>query len=384
MTPASRHAGVRDPAGRVRVLQIVLNLHQGGLERVLGDLVRGLDHRAFDVHVLALQFLGDLSEGLEEFATLRVAPPQPRWSLLRPSLLRDEIARIAPDVVHSHSGVWYKASLAARMARVPFVMHTDHGRQSPDPLLHRFVDGLASRRTDVVVAVSDVLGRQLARTVVRDPSRIAVIRNGVDTDRFRPRERDGRVRAELRLSEHIPIIGSIGRLDPIKRFDIMIEAYAILRAEWTGANAPVLVIAGGGPERERLEALVAERGLVEQVHLLGWRQDVHDLHEAFTIFTMSSRSEGTSIGLLEAMSTELCPVVTAVGGNPDVLGDALRHRLCVAEDARSLAGAWAEALSDEVRRRSDASLARQRVVTTFSLRALVAAHEAIYAGASGR
>ena len=79
MTPAPRHAGVRDPAGRVRVLQVELNLHQGGLERVLGDLVRGLDHRAFDVHVLALQFLGDLSEGLEEFATLRVAPPQPRW-----------------------------------------------------------------------------------------------------------------------------------------------------------------------------------------------------------------------------------------------------------------------------------------------------------------
>lgn len=363
---------------RTRVLQVVLNLHQGGLERVLGDLVRGLDAHEFDVHVLAVQYLGDLSKGLDDYATLHVAPPQPRWSILWPSVLAAEIARIAPDVVHSHSGVWYKASRAARMAGVRRVVHTDHGRQSPDPFMHRFTDGRASRRTDVVIAVSEVLGRQLAATVVHDPSRITVIRNGVDTSRFAPRASQGRLRAELGVPGGAPIIGSIGRLDPIKRFDVMIEAFSLLLKAWPGSAAPHLVIAGGGPEDARLQQLVAERNLADRIHLLGWRNDVHELHDAFTLFSMSSRSEGTSIGLLEAMSAQLCPVVTAVGGNPDVLGESLRHRLCAPEDARSLADAWANALGDDARREADARAARRRVESTFSLRAMVAAHEAIY------
>jgi len=361
------------------VLQVVLNLHQGGLERVLGDLIRGMDSSRFELHVLAVQYLGQLAKGLEEHATLHVAPAQPRWSLLWPSTLRREIARIAPDVVHTHSGVWYKASLASRMAGVPFLVHTDHGRQSPDPLSHRISDRLASDRTDIVIAVSDALGALLARTVVKDPSRIRVVRNGVDTTSFTPRGDGGGLRRELGIAADVPLLGTIGRLDPIKCFDVMIEAFALLRARWSGPQAaPVLVIAGDGPDRERLERLVTARGLDRCARLIGWREDVHALHEAFTLFTMSSRSEGTSIGLLEAMSAELCPVVTAVGGNPDVLGPALRHRLCESENPEALADAWMSALSNDQQRTADGIAARQRVEGAFSLRAMVDAHEAIY------
>ena len=360
------------------MLHVVLNLHQGGLERVVGDLIRGMDRSAFDVHLMAVQFLGHLSEGLARYCTLHTAPRQAPWSLLWPAELRGAIAAIRPDIVHSHSGVWYKASLAARMAGVPYLVHTDHGRQSPDPFFNRFYDRLASRRTDVVIAVSNVLGRQLAATVVSDPSRIVVVRNGVDTDAHAPHARSGRLRTELGIAADAPIIGSIGRLDPIKCFDVMIQAFASLRAEWPKGPPPELVIAGDGPDRERLERLIAETGVGASVHLLGWRQDIQDLHEAFTLFSMSSRSEGTSIGLLEAMSAQICPVVTAVGGNPDVLGPDLQHRLCQAENARSLADAWRDALVDEPRRTADAIVARERVESTFSLRSMVATHEALY------
>src|SRR3989454_7362719 len=71
---------------------------------------------------------------------------------------------VAPDVVHTHSGVWYKGSLAARHAGVPRLIHTDHGRHHPDPLSARVLDGLAARRTDVIVAVSEALGHQMADT----------------------------------------------------------------------------------------------------------------------------------------------------------------------------------------------------------------------------
>lgn len=362
----------------MRVLHVVLNLHQGGLERVLGDLARGMDPRRFELHIVAVEFLGHLSRGLEEHARLYVAPRQERWSLLRPSALAARIREIAPDIVHTHSGVWFKGSLAARMADVPYVVHTDHGRQSPDPLTHRLLDGMASRRTDAIIAVSEALARHLAGAVVHDPSRIAVIPNGIDTRRFCRFPVEAGIHQELGVPANTVVIGSIGRLDPIKRFDVMIDAFALLLRDNPLPNMPVLVIAGDGPERARLASLIAQRGLTGRAHLLGWRDDVHALHATFSLFTMSSRSEGTSIGLLEAMSAELCPVVTDVGGNPAVLGEGLRHRLCRAEDARALADAWRAALVDRDRRLADGAAARSRVREAFSLERVVRDHQALY------
>lgn len=105
------------------------------------------------------------------------------------------------------------------------------------------------------------------------------------------------------------------------------------------------------------------------------------LHAAFTIFTQSSRSEGTSISLLEAMSAGLCPVVTDVGGNAYVLGPALRHRLVPSESPKALAAAWNNALREPRRRAEDAAAARRRIESEFALPVMVRAYENLYADA---
>lgn len=363
---------------RIRVLQVIQNLNYGGMERLLADIVRRGDQERFEYHVLALSYLGRFAGGLDAFAELHVAGEMSRASMIWPARLIRRIRALAPDVVHTHGGVWYKASLAARRAGVPRLIHTEHGRRKPDPWVARLLDGLASRRTDVVVAVSDVLGAQLARTVVREATKIRVIRNGVDTGLHRPRPDDGALRRSLGIPAEVPIIGSIGRLQPIKGYDVMVEAFALLRRDWAGSGAPVLVVGGEGAERPRLEEMVRTHGLGGAVHLLGWRDDIHDLHAAFTLFTMSSRSEGTSVSLLEAMSAGLCPVVTDVGGNAAVLGEELRHRLVPSERPDLLADAWRRALCRADERVRDGERARRRVMREFSLEAMVRAYEALY------
>jgi glycosyltransferase involved in cell wall biosynthesis len=365
------------------VLQIVQNLNYGGMERLLADLLRRLEPHRFERHLLALEYLGRFSEGLEGFAELHLSEPLSRYSMLKPEPLVRQIRRIAPDVVHTHSGVWYKASLAARRAGVPFLVHTDHGRKRPDPWPDRILDGLASRRTDQIVAVSAVLGEQLAATVVRDPSRIRVIPNGVDTAVHRPRPDSGRIRRELGIAPEAPIIGSIGRLESIKGYDVMLGAFAALRQGWGAGPPPVLVVAGDGSERAKLEALARSHTPAGSVHLLGWRDDVGALHEAFSLFTMSSRSEGTSVSLLEAMSAGLCPVVTDVGGNAAVLGTGLRHRLVPPEDPVALAAAWRSVLDDAVAAAADARAARGRVEEQYGIEAMVRSYEALYELARG-
>ena len=134
------------------------------------------------------------------------------WSLLWPRALARQIQGIAPDVVHTHSGVWYKGSLAARLAGVRRLIHTEHGRPHPDSWHRKFVERLAAKRTDVIVAVSEALAQyHRADWIVPERHKICMILNGVDTDIYYPRPDLGTVRRELGIGALTPVLGSIGR-----------------------------------------------------------------------------------------------------------------------------------------------------------------------------
>ena len=371
---------------RLRILHIVLDLEAGGLERVVADLVRDTDRERFELGVFFLAHPGRYAEALKGRATLEVVRPLPLVSLFWPRGLARAIRRFAPDVVHSHSGVWQKASLAARLARVPRTVHTDHGRRKfPDPPFDRLSDVWASRRTDVIVAVSEALKEYMTRRVAWYPERLRVIPNGVDTARFAPGPADRSLLTSLGVPADRPVIGTVGRFDVIKAYDVMIRAFAQLVAAPPGAAArlPMLLLAGEGPEGERLRRLAHELGIADHVRFPGWVDDIPRLLRSFTVFTLSSHSEGTSISLLEAMSCGVCPVVTDVGGNPAVVGKALAHRLVPAADPSALAAGWQDALTNETRRESDARAARQRVCEAFDWKGTVRAYERLYAEASG-
>lgn len=299
--------------------------------------------------------------------------------MLWPRALARQLRALAPDVIHTHSGVWYKVARAVgRAAATMPIIHTDHGRNRPDPWQERLVDWIASRNTAAVVAVSDVLAEQLRRTVVAHPDRVRTVLNGVDTDEHSPRADNGLLRAELGIPPGAPIIGSVGRLEHIKGYDLMVEAFALLLDSWAGSTPPVLVVAGDGTEYPRLQARVAELGLNGRVFLLGWRKDLANLYCAFDLFAMTSRSEGTSVGLLEAMSSGLCPVVTPVGGNAAVLGPALQQRLVRSLEPCDIAAGWRAALQDADARARDAARARARVVEQFSLLTMTRTYEGLY------
>jgi glycosyltransferase involved in cell wall biosynthesis len=365
---------------RLRVVHIVKNLNYGGMERVLADIVGGLDRDRFEPHVLALKYLGRFSEGLDRVATLHVAPPMTRWSMLHPAALTGWLRRLAPDVVHTHSGVWYKASLAARRSGVPLVIHTEHGRHLPDPWSSRLVDRLASRRTDWVVAVSEAVAAYLRSRVVADARRVLVIPNGIATAHFARTGDRLRLRSDLGVNPDQLVIGSIGRLQPVKGYDVMLEAFAVLRDRWAGGQRTLLVLAGDGPERAALEAQATRLGISGSVRLLGWRDDIHDLHAAYDLFCLSSRSEGMSISLLEAMAAGLCPVVTDVGGNAEVLGPELADLLAPSEDPSALALACERVLADPARRADRARAAQQRVRERFDVSQMVHQYQQLYEG----
>lgn len=362
----------------IRVAHVIGGLYYGGMERVLHDLTRQLPARGFDVHIVVLEGFGRFADGLGECATLHQAPRMSKLSLFHPGELIALLRNIAPDIVHSHSGVWFKAARAARLAGVPVMIHTEHGRGVPDPLSARLLDNRASRWTNAVIAVSEAVADLLRRRVVHDPSRVHVITNGVDAGRFRRPGGDASLRQELGIPDESIVIGSVGRLEPVKNYRLALRAFARLAEQVTGTCAPFLVIIGDGSERAELEDLSRQLGIAARVRFLGWRDDVERLYGAFDLFTLTSRSEGTSISLLEAMSAGLCPVVTDVGGNRAVLGEELASLLVPDDDEVSLARAWRLHLADRALRLEMGRGALLRVTQAFSLQRMVEQYATIY------
>jgi glycosyltransferase involved in cell wall biosynthesis len=362
-----------------RVVHVVLNLEAGGLERLVVELANRTDPTRVESHVLALQYAGRHALELRDSSMMHVSPRMSKWSMLYPRSLTRTLRALTPDVVHSHSGAWFKAARAARLAGVPRVMHTDHGRVIPDTLNARVTDALAARQTDVVVSVSDPLAQVLQQSLGVPAPKLRVIRNGVDTDRFAPSNADA-VQRKLGINPSAPVIGSVGRFDPVKAYDLLLGAFRRLRESWDDGTPPVLVLAGDGPERGRIEALrdAMPEEIRRDVHLVGWWSRVNELLSAFDVFALASLSEGTSVSLLEAMSAGVCPVVTAVGGNPDVLGDALKHRLVSPGDPVGLADGLLFALKQHARRTGDGMRARDRVQMAFSMNAMVRQYETLY------
>jgi glycosyltransferase involved in cell wall biosynthesis len=150
--------------------------------------------------------------------------------------------------------------------------------------------------------------------------KITVIHNGIDLAPYQLNSRlDGLVaRREWDLSPDQKVVGTVGRLVPIKGYDIFLQAAAKIAAY--AADTMFLMI-GEGPCEEELKEQARELGLQDRVIFAGHRKDIPRLFRAMDLFVISSFSEGGPIVLLEAMASEVPVVATRVGGVPEVLVD---------------------------------------------------------------
>lgn len=365
---------------RKRVVHLVLALRPGGLERVVLQLVERMDRSRFEPIVVALEEPGDLAGELERWhVPLHVFPRQTgvdRQVLAQlVNLLEDK--RIALVHTHNPSPHLY-GSLAALMVRQrgplrPMVVHTKHGRNHPRDKRKVLVNRLATLLTDRVVAVSED-ARQVALDVEGvDPHRLVVIRNGVDTERVCPGDGSSK-RRELGIPEGAFHVGCVARLSPEKDHATLIEAFAMLRQRLPKAR---LTLVGDGNLRQELEESTRKLQISEVVKFVGYTNDVADILPSFDVFALASRTEGTSLTLLEAAAAELPIVATRVGGNAEIVVDGESGFLVPDGQPEAFAKAlWAVAESGD--RRVMGRRGRDEVARRYDLAKMVAAYDTLY------
>jgi glycosyltransferase involved in cell wall biosynthesis len=282
------------------------------------------------------------------------------------------------DIVHSHD---YKTDcLAFLLARVEGVrpMSTVHGwigRSVRERWVYYPADRRILRTFPRVIAVSGPIRHGLIQSGLQ-ADRLALVLNGIDGDRFRRRhEHDATARAALSLPVAARVLGAIGRLEREKRFDVLLEAVAILRQTRPDVH---LVIAGSGSLGPALLAQARRLGITEFCSFLGHQNDVTDVFHSLDVFVQSSDTEGTPNAVLEAMALEVPVVATSVGGTVDLITDGVHGRLVPRRHPDALAAAIARTLDDPAASASQVAAARKRVEQELSFARRMETVEKIY------
>jgi glycosyltransferase involved in cell wall biosynthesis len=290
--------------------------------------------------------------------------------------IRELVQRTGADVVHAHG---YKADiyafLALRASGVSLVStcHTwyDNDRKV---LLYGVLDRLILRGYARVVAVSEDVRHRLVESGVK-ANRVCIIRNGID---LRPFDCASAAVRQALVWDAYQIVGLVGRLAVEKGVDIFLQTAARVLAHCPDTK---FVVAGDGPDRTELDALIDKLGIRDSVRMLGRCDDMPALYASLDIMVSASRREGLPIAILEGMASRLPLVATAVGEVPTVIQDGRTGLLVPAEDSELLAAAIIELLRDPTKRERLGVAARQLVEDEFSAKRMTDDYLGVYENA---
>jgi glycosyltransferase involved in cell wall biosynthesis len=282
------------------------------------------------------------------------------------------------DIVHAHEYKTDAYALALARATGVIPLATAHGWTGHLRRERHFyypIDKRLLRFFPWVIAVSGEIRSTLVAAGVRR-ERIATVLNGIDATAFhRDRTREASAREALGVDHSAIVIGAVGRLEPQKRFDLLLGTVAALRAR---GRATTAIIAGDGSLRAALEAQAAALDLGNACRVLGHRADVVRLHHGFDLYVQTSDYEGTPNSVLEAMALETPTIATDAGGTSDLIEDGVHGLIAPCGSVPALVEAVERTLADPVRTSARVAAARRRVETELSFERRTRTLEAIY------
>jgi glycosyltransferase involved in cell wall biosynthesis len=379
---------------RIRVLRVIARMNIGGPAYHVSLLSGRLDHEQYETLLLT----GALGRGEGSFEELaqryganrRVVPG------LRPELnplsdlralvnLVRAIREFRPHVVHTHTA---KAGTLGRLAAIitpgvrPVIVHTYHGHVLSGyfgrtlSAVFRCTERVLAMKSDRLIGVSDATVKELVDLRVARACKFRTIPIGLDLERLLVVERsDGdSFRAEMGAEPDDVLAVFVGRLVPIKRVDVLIEAVALASA--TEPRLRVAIV-GDGELRDALEQQVSSLGLGQTVRFLGFREDLSSILAGSDMAVLSSDNEGTPVALIEAAAAGRPAVATAVGGVADIVADSTGI-LVASGDVPALADALLRLARDRDARERMGLAAREHVCERFAAGRLVRDIESLY------
>jgi glycosyltransferase involved in cell wall biosynthesis len=292
-----------------------------------------------------------------------------------------------PEIVHTHlAKAGALGRVAARLAGARLVVHTYHGSVfrgyfgQRESAVYLGIEQALARITTRIVAITSGQKADLINLGIAPGSKIVEIPLGLDLDQFRQLPARESAIAALGLPPDGQYVAIVARLVPIKDIPTFLRALARLTESLPELRG---IVVGDGPERGAVEGIARDLGLGNRCRFLGWRADLPNVYAASDVVVLSSLNEGSPVSVIEAMAACRAVVATAVGGVPDVVGEATGI-LVPPGDHRPLADAIVSLLKDPERRAELGRNGREVAFRRFGSDRLVADVDRLYVDLLGR
>ncbi|ADL08269.1 glycosyltransferase family 4 protein [Thermosediminibacter oceani] len=322
---------------KIKLLELVRD-SEGGMKRHVEQLLWGLDKAKFDIF-LALSDDNPDTWNLEKLnVKVHSIKLGDRRSPIAVARSLFDIVRLLKkegiEIIHAHGlAAAIIGTTAALAAGTPFIVTTVHN--FPKENFINRAAGHLLRRNHKIITVSHRMAREISRMWAIPTEKIEVIYNGIDPHLIaKYTGSNGECRQK-------PVaILNISRLIPDKGVDVFLKACAILVERLSNDGIEVVFyIAGNGPLERELKNLVSNLRLEGRVNFLGFCRDIYRIMQNSDMLVLSSRSEGLSLSLLEAMAMGKPVIATDVGGNPEIIRHGVTGMLVPPDNPRALAEA---------------------------------------------
>lgn len=362
-----------DSSTMIRVAFLIDRLRRAGTEAQLLALLRGLDRSRIEPHLILLDGSDAESQSLEPshcpVSRLGVCSFKHPRAAIQAWRLAAYLRRHRIDILQTYflDSVYFGVPVA-RLAGVRAVVRVRNNLGYWLTPKHKRLGRWYGRWVHRTVTNSNEGRDALVAAEGLPADRIVVLENGVDTDRFDccppPFQHADLIR-----------IGAVANLRPVKRLDLLIEAIAALRTQFPQVR---LALAGNGPERERLQQLAADRGILDATEFVGAVSDVPAFLSTIDIAVLCSDSEGMSNAILEYMAAGRAIVATRVGANERLLRNETDGLLIPSGSPEALAQAISRLLADPAMACDLGVSARRRAREEFSREASCRRFETFY------
>jgi len=363
---------------KARIVQLIGCLKKSGAERVVVDLAKGLKSVNYEVTVCSREG-GSLIPELNGVPTI-ILPKRGLIDSKHLLGLCEILRREKIDLIHTHLFGNNLYGFFASILTGKKIIFTVHGEDCLKSKRRLVFYRLAGPFVSKIVTVSGFLYEKVRKEVGISEGKLAVIANGINTEQFRNERVDTFDKRGLGLPGDGLVVGTIGTMKPVKGQDILIKAAAEVIRQVPEACFAIV----GRPSQyhreyeEYLFRLRRDYGLENQVYFLGERDNVEAILPLFEVFVLPSRSEGTSIALLEAMASGRAIVATNVGGNPHLIHDKKTGLLVPPEDPGCLAEAIITLLRNRSFARRLAENAQRAAEKEYRVESMVERYAALY------
>lgn len=354
-------------SNQLNLMEVIYSFEEAGSEILAGSIARYLNSKSMNISVCATHTgTGPLSKLLDaEHINCYAMECEAKSWLGKRFALYKLFKRKNIDVLHiHHMSIFILCYWPAKLAGVRKIIVTEHTHYDIDININKKLYNLCKKyvqRADIVTVIHHELGKYFQNNFNIPSEKLKVIPNGVDTFKFSPNEKLDKPNYSPDSNKPI-VLGCVARFHPDKDHKNLIEA---VRIALSNSHREIhLLLIGDGILRHDLEKQVEDCNLVKNVTFMGARSDVADLYHELDIFVLPSKTEGVPLVLLEALSSGIPCIATAVGGIPELLQNTAG--ICVEkQNSTELANAIVTLVNNEDMRKQLSSQGRTNVLKYY-------------------